>query len=751
MLSKRVDWLRRFFGFTASCVLIAAIGCGPSKPQPFPNYSPNNTSSPSPSEIGKRSENPTTPAGGSTIQTSLNYPASQRSDQTDDYHGTEVADPYRWLEDTDSKETAAWVQAQNDVTFGYLKQIPQRQPLLERLTKLWNYERYGLPVKRGERYFYNYNNGLQNQSVLYVADGLAGEPRLLLDPNNLSDDGTTAVKSWKASTDGNMLAYSLAEDGSDWQQWRVLDVATGELLSDHLKWSKFSGVSWTKDSDGFFYSRYDEPKKGEEFTGVNYFQKLYYHKIGTPQDADVLIYERQDEKEWGFSGEVTDDGTYLIIHVWRGTEQKNLIFYKDLTDTESEVVELITGWDAEYEFVDSHESTLWIATDNKADRRRLIAVDLASPGAEQWQEVIPQSDAVLSGISRIGGHFIASYMEDARSVVKVFSEVGEFVREVELPAIGSAGGFSGKSDDSETFYSFSNFTQPGAVYRYDVATGESIVYRQPKVSFDASSYETKQVFYESNDGTKVPMFITYKKGLKLDGNNPTLLYGYGGFNISLLPRFSVTNLVWLEKGGVYAVPNLRGGGEYGKQWHESGMLDKKQNVFDDFIAAAQWLIDNKYTTSERLAIRGGSNGGLLVGACMTQRPKLFGAALPAVGVMDMLRYHKFTIGWAWVSEYGSAEDAEQFKTLLAYSPLHNLQPGTSYPPTMVTTADHDDRVVPGHSFKFAAELQHAHQGENPVLIRIETSAGHGAGTPTSKQIETSADVLAFLMKTFEMK
>lgn len=679
----------------------------------------------------------------------VTYPETRRSDHADIYHGVHVPDPYRWLEDTDSAETKAWVEAQNKVTFAYLERIPQRAALRERLTKLWNFERYGTPEKRGGRYFYTRNDGLQNQSVLYVAESLDAPPRELLDPNNLSQDGTVALVGWEVSEDGRHLAYGLAAAGSDWNEWKVKDVASGQDLSDHLRWVKFSGASWTPDGKGFFYSRYDEPKAGEELTGVNYYQKLYFHRLGEPQDKDQLVYERKDHKEWGFRGLVTEDGRYLVISVWRGTEVKNQVFYKRLDVPDAPVVELLAGFDAEYEFVGNDGATFWILTDLDAPLRRIVAIDVEHPERGQWRELVPQAEHVIRGVSAVGDRFLVAYLKNAATQVSVFDLSGRLEREVSLPAIGEANGFAGRRKDEETFYQFTNFTTPPTVYRYEIRSGQSTVFRQPKVDFDPQAYETKQVFYHSQDGTRVPMFITHRKGLPLDGNNPTLMYAYGGFDISITPSFSVMNLVWMEQGGVFAVPNLRGGGEYGRAWHEAGMKDKKQNVFDDFIAAGQWLIDNEYTCAKRLAIRGGSNGGLLVGAVMTQRPDLFGAALPAVGVMDMLRFHKFTIGWAWVSEFGSSDDPAEFRTLIKYSPLHNLKPGTRYPATMVTTADHDDRVVPGHSFKFAAQLQRCQAGDAPVLIRIETSAGHGAGTPTSKLIETAADSLAFLISVLK--
>lgn len=675
----------------------------------------------------------------------ISYPPTRKSDQVDDYHGTKVADPYRHLEDLNSDETKSWVEAQNKVTFDYLSRLPKREALKQRLTKLWDYERYGLPRKKGSRYFYTKNNGLQNQAVLYVVDKADAEPRLLLDPNKLSNDGTVDLAGWQPSEDGSLLAYGISSAGSDWKEWKLLDVTTGRELTDHLKWVKFSGVSWSPDTKGFYYSRYDEPKEGETYTGANFYQKLFYHRIGEPQASDKLIYERRDQKEWGFGGSVTEDGKFLIISVWRGTERKNQLFYKDLSQPDAKVVELIAGFEAEYHFIGNDGAVFFLSTNLDAPRRRLIAVDTATPERDKWREVIPQAEETLLGVNLVGDRFFASYLKDASSRVRVFAVSGKHERDVKLPALGTAGGFDGDRKDTETFYSFTNFTTPGVIYRYDVASGESKVFRQPKVDFKAADYETKQVFVTSKDGTQVPMFITHKKGISLNGENPTILYGYGGFDVSQTPGFSVSNLVWMEQGGVYASANMRGGGEYGRAWHEAGMLDKKQNVFDDFLASAEWLIANKVTSSKHLAIRGGSNGGLLVGAAITQRPELFAAAVPAVGVMDMLRYHKFTIGWAWASEYGSADDPAHFKNLIAYSPLHNLKTNVKYPATLVTTGDHDDRVVPGHSYKFAAALQAAQAGSAPTLIRIETRAGHGAGKPTAKLIDEAADVLAFLL------
>jgi prolyl oligopeptidase len=686
-----------------------------------------------------------------TLSRDLIYPNTNRVAQSDNYHGVEVKDPYRWLEDPDSDATKAWVQAQNEVTNSYLGTIPARDKIQQRLTQLWDYEKYSSPFKRGQSYFYFKNDGLQNQGVLYTLKSLDDEGEILLDPNSLSADGTVALSGLSISDDGQWMAYGLSTAGSDWVEYRVKNIATKEDTADHLQWIKFSGASWTKDNQGFFYSRYDEPNEATKLEDVNYYQKLYYHRLGTSQAEDVLIYHRPDQKEWGFSGGVTEDGKYLIISVWLGTDSKNLVFYKNLQQSDSQVIELISEFKASYSVIDNDEDTLWLRTDLNAPRGRVIAIALNNPDQAHWQEIIPEAPETLGGIGLLNNQLVADYLKDARSQIKIYALDGTFVREVELPGIGSVGGFGGKRYDRETFYTFTSFTTPTTIYRYDMATGESQLFRQPQVDFDPEAYQTQQVFYASKDGTRIPMFITHKKGIKLDGNNPTYLYAYGGFNISLTPSFSVSNVVWLEMGGIYAVPNLRGGGEYGEDWHQAGMKDKKQNVFDDFIAAAEWLIAQKYTSQEKLAIAGGSNGGLLVGACMTQRPDLFAAAIPAVGVLDMLRFHKFTIGWAWCPEYGSPDNEADFKTLYAYSPLHNLKAGTNYPATLITTADHDDRVVPAHSFKFAAALQAAHQGDNPVLIRIETKAGHGAGKPTSKIIEEAADKWGFLMANLGME
>jgi prolyl oligopeptidase len=679
------------------------------------------------------------------------YPATRQTAVVDDYHGVKIADPYRWLEDDNSAETKAWVDAQNTVTFRYLRQIPELPRIRARLTKLWSYERYGVPFKQGGRYFFTKTDGLQNQAVLYALASLDAAPTVLLDPNALSADGTVALASYVASDDGNLLAYGLATAGSDWQDWKVRDVRTGQDLPDLVKWVKFSRASWTKDGKGFFYSRYDEPGEAAKLTKANYFHKLYYHRLGTHQSEDRLVYERPDHKDWSFYGIVTDDGRYLVIAASQGSARKNRVLYKDLQMPAAPVVELLMDFDAEYRFIDNDGSLFWFKTDLNAPRGRVIAIDAARPDRSQWKEIIPESPDALVNVAAVDDRFIASYLKDAQSQIRVFALDGSPQGELALPGVGTVSGFYGRRTDTETFYSFTSFTEPGAIFRYEVAAGRSAVFRRPKVDFDPERYETKQVFYASKDGTRVPMFLTYRKGITLDGRNPTYLYGYGGFKISVTPGFSVSRLVWMEMGGVYAVANLRGGGEYGEEWHQAGTKLRKQNVFDDFIAAAEWLIGQRYTSSAKLAIGGGSNGGLLVGAVLNERPELFGAAMPDVGVMDMLRFHTFTIGWSWATEYGSSDRPEEFAALRAYSPLHNIRKGTRYPATLITTADHDDRVVPAHSFKYAATLQHDQGGTAPILIRIETRAGHGAGTPTSKLIEQSADGLAFLVRELGMR
>jgi prolyl oligopeptidase len=588
--------------------------------------------------------------------------------------------------------------------------------------------------------------------VLYSVKGLNAEPTLLLDPNTLSSDGTVALAGLAISDDGKLMAYGLSASGSDWHEWHIRDVETGKDLPDIIRWVKFSGASWTKDGKGFFYSRYDEPKAETMMKGANYFQKLYYHRLGTPQADDVLIYERPDKKEWFVTGAATDDGAYLIINLGAGTDVKNRVYYKDLRAKDAPVVKLLDDADASYNFIDHVGPVFYFETNLDSPRGKVVAIDTRRPERGQWKTIVPEARDTLEAASLLNNNMLAAtYLQDAHGLVKIFKTDGSAVRDVALPGIGSVGGFGGRRKDTETFYSFTSFTTPATIYRYDLTTGKSSIFRQPKVDFDPTAYETRQIFYTSKDGTRVPMFITHKKGIKLDGTNPTYLYAYGGFNASTTPAFSVGNLVWMEMGGIYAQASIRGGGEYGEEWHQAGTKLRKQNVFDDFIAAAEWLISNKYTSTPKLAVGGASNGGLLIGAVLTQRPELFGAALPAVGVMDMLRFQKFTVGWAWVSDYGSSDNPEEFKAIYAYSPLQNIKAGTNYPPTLITTADHDDRVWPGHSFKFAATMQAAQGSTAPILIRIETKAGHGAGKPTSKSIEELADRWGFLVKALDMK
>lgn len=672
----------------------------------------------------------------------MSYPASPTVDHVDVYHGTQVADPYRWLEE-DSEQTKTWVNAQREFAEQYLARMPARDDYKKRLTTLWNYERYSTPTEAGGRYFYYYNNGLQNQSVLYVQEK-NGEARVLLDPNTLSADGTVALSGVEISKNGRYIAYGVSKSGSDWQTWAVRDVRTGKDLNDNIEWVKFSSAAWTPDEKGFYYARYDAPKAGEELSGQNYFQKLYYHKIGTPQSADILVYHRPDQKEWGFGATVSDDGKYLVIPVWQCTDTRNRVFYKALTGKDRTVKPLIDQLEADYEFIGNDSSVFYFKTDLQAPRGRIIAIDVNKPATSRLKEVVPQTDNTLRFAMLAGNRFVLSYLKDAISHVEIRNIKGALEHTMSLPSLGTAGSFNGKRESHELFYTLTSYVQPTTVYRLDLNSKTSTVYREPKVDFNANEFVSEQIFYTSKDGTRVPMIISYKKGLQKTGKNPTILYGYGGFNIALSPSFNAATIAWLERGGVYAVANLRGGGEYGEPWHKAGTKGQKQNVFDDFVAAAEWLIKEQYTSSSHLGIHGGSNGGLLVGAAMTQRPDLFGAAVPAVGVLDMLRFQKFTIGWAWTSDYGSSDNAEDFPYLYAYSPLHNVKDGAQYPATMVMTADHDDRVVPYHSFKFAARLQAANASSEPMLIRIESKAGHGAGKPISKQIEDKADFFAFL-------
>jgi prolyl oligopeptidase len=684
----------------------------------------------------------------------LDYPNTNKLDHTDTYHGITVDDPYQWLEEDvrESQRVEDWVGSQNKVTYQYLESLPERKTIEERLTKLWNYERFSSPSKVGSRYSFSKNDGLQNQSVVYLMDSLEDEPRVLFNPNTWSEDGTIALSGLAFSRSGRYAAYGIQDGGSDWRTWKVRDVETGEDLADRIEWVKFSGISWTPDNRGFFYSRYDQPEEGQEFQQLNKFQKVYYHRIGSTQDQDVLVYHRDDEPDWGFGASVSEDGQYLVMTVWKGTDNKYQVVYKDLAEPYSMPVSLIDSFENDYSFIGNDGPIFYFYTDYQAPRFRVIAIDVNNPSKDNWREVIPQSDNVLRGINIVGNMFACTYLQDASTRFKLFDMTGRHIRDVDLPGIGASGGFGGLRKHTETFYSFSSFNAPPSIYRYDMITGESSLLRRAKVDFNPDDYSVKQVFYSSKDGTRVPMFIAHKKDIVLDGNNPTLLYGYGGFNISLSPYFSTSRLAWMEMGGVFAMPNLRGGGEYGVEWHEAGKKMNKQNVFDDFISAGEWLISNGYTNPDKLAIQGGSNGGLLVGACMTQRPELFAAALPAVGVMDMLKFQNWTAGRFWVDDYGSAQDSkEMFEYLKGYSPYHNLKPGTDYPATMVTTADYDDRVVPGHSFKFASRLQECHTGDSPVLIRIETRAGHGSGKPTEKIIEEVADLWAFLVKNLDME
>jgi len=691
-------------------------------------------------------------------KTLIQYPKAHTVDQIDDYFGTKVPDPYRWMEDVDSPEVKTWVDAENLLTRSYIDSAPGREKLHARLMDLTNFERYTAPARRGARYFYTHNEGLQNQNVVFWQEGLTGEPHVLLDPNTMSTDGTVALSGISITDDGRYAAYSIAEAGSDWVKWHVRDVATGKDLPDLVEWSKFSGAAWLKDGSGFFYEGYDAPKsadKAEALKAANYFHKVFFHKLGTPQSEDKLAFDRPDDKELNVGASVTDDGRYLVLQSVKGTSPNSDLFIKDLHRPEAPVLKVVTIPDALYSVIDNDATTFWVRTTLNAPNGKVIAIDLGHPEREHWKTIIPESKNKLDDVTMVHDTLIANYIADAQSLIELHSRDGKLIEHLQLPAIGTADGFGGKRHDTETFFQFSNFTTPGTTYRLDMTTRKATLFRQPKLKFDPATFETKQIFYTSKDGTKVPMFLSYKKGLKLDGTNPTLLYGYGGFNISLLPDFAPSHVLWMEMGGVYAQPSLRGGGEYGEAWHQAGTKLKKQNVFDDFIAAAQWLVANKYTSSPKLAISGGSNGGLLVGAVETQRPELFGAALIAVGVMDMLRFDKFTIGWAWKDDYGSPSDNKaEFEAIYRYSPLHNLHSGVPYPPTLIMTADHDDRVFPAHSFKFAAAMQAAigaTPDAGPALIRVETRAGHGGGMPLSKRVELAVDQYAFLVNALRIK
>ncbi len=683
------------------------------------------------------------------------YPASPAGGVVEQYHGVAVPDPFRWLEEPDSPETRRWIEEQNELTFGYLDQIPARERIRARLTELWDFERYELPLQEGGRIFFRKNDGLQNQSVLYVAEGVEGTPRVLLDPNTLSSDGTVALMQVVPSPDGELLAYALSDGGSDWRTWKVRVVDSGTDLPDVVTRNKFGGLDWTADGRGFFYARYDRPPAGVELRAKNPPPDVCFHRLGTDEGEDVLVAGRPAQEGRSQSFSLSEDRGFLYLTVLDVASRKNEV-YRQALDPEQgghvrgEIEALVQGFDGRTFPIGDDGRSLWARTDLGAPRGRIVVIDPSRPERANWRELVPEAAEAIQGADEVGGRLIVTYLQDARSVVRVFDTGGKPLGQVTLPGIGSVAGFRGEHDDSETFFSFESFTAPTAIYRYDVASGASELFRESPLRFDPGRFETEQVFYTSRDGTRIPMFLTHRTGLARDGSSPTFLNGYGGFGISLTPSFSVPNLVWLEMGGLLAVPNLRGGGEYGEDWHEAGTKLQKQNVFDDFIAAAEWLTRNGWTRCERLAIGGGSNGGLLVGACLTQRPDLFGAALPSVGVLDMLRYHRFTIGWAWAGDYGTADDPQQFRSLYAYSPLHNVKSGTDYPATMVTTGDHDDRVVPAHSYKFTAALQGAQQGPEPILIRVETRAGHGAGKPTTMRIEEAADRWAFLVRELGM-
>ncbi len=679
--------------------------------------------------------------------TLMKYPNTKKDSTTDNYFGNKIADPYRWLENDTSAETKAWVNAENKITQNYLEQIPYRADIKKRLTDLWNYPKESAPFKVGEYYFFTKNDGLQNQSIWFIKKGLNGAEEVFLDPNKLTADGTAAVSLLGFSHDKKYLAYSVAQAGSDWSNIYVMEVATKTKQGDELKWTKFSGAAWR--GDGFYYSRFDEPVKGTDLSAANKYQKVYYHKLGDQQKNDQLIFEDKTNPNLYFGASVTEDEHFLVIYANAGTSG-NALYYQDLKLPGSKIALLVKGFENNHGVVDNVGDKLLLSTDLGAENKQIVLIDPKNNDPKNWQKIIPESTLAMENIATGGGFLWATYLKDASTNIVQFDLTGKKIGEVKLPAIGTVDGFGGYKEDQEFFYSFSNFTTPSSIYRYDLKKGESTLYKKSAIQLNTENYETKQVFYPSKDGTKVPMFIVHKKGIKLDGNNPVYLYAYGGFQISLTPGFSLSRMLFLEHGGIYVQPSLRGGSEYGEAWHKGGMLEKKQNVFDDFIAAAEYLIKEKYTNPAKIAISGGSNGGLLVGACMTQRPELFKVALPAVGVLDMLRYHKFTVGWGWAVEYGTSDKKADFDYLIKYSPLHNVKSGVNYPATLITTADHDDRVVPAHSFKFAATLQEKYKGDNPMLIRIETKAGHGAGKPTTKLIEESADVWSFVFQNLGM-
>ncbi len=680
--------------------------------------------------------------------TKLQYPQTKKGNVVDDYFGTKVADPYRWLEDDNAADTKDWVQQENKVTFGYLSQIPYRDQIKKRITDLYNYPRSSAPYRAGQYYFFTKNNGLQPQSVTYYQQGLTGTPQVFMDPNSLNAAGTTSVNFIGFSNDRKYVAYTLAESGSDWQTIYVKDVAANKQLSDKLEWTKFSGAAWFK--DGFFYSGYNTPEKGQELSGQNQYHKVYYHKLGEPQSNDAVIWENREHPLRYVGAQVTEDEHYLIIYLSEGTDGTE-VWYMDLRNRHEGFKKVFEGFVFNYTVLDNEGENFLVFTNDGAKNYEVVSVDPKSPDRKNWKPIIAEKPELLQNVNSVSGKLIATYLKDATSRVFQYDRKGNLEREIQLPTLGTVAGFDGEKDDAVLFYSMASFTSPSTIYKYDVASGKSEVFKKPDVKFNPDDYVTKQVFYPSKDGTKIPMFIVYKKGTKLNGKNPTMLYGYGGFNIPLTPNFNASRMVLLESGGIYAMANLRGGSEYGEEWHEAGMLLKKQNVFDDFIAAAEYLIAQKYTSKDYLAIIGRSNGGLLVGACQTQRPDLFKVCFPGVGVMDMLRYHKFTVGWGWAVEYGSSDSSKHFKNLYGYSPVHNIKSGTKYPATLITTADHDDRVVPAHSFKYAATIQAAQAGDAPVLIRIDVNAGHGGGRPVAKVIDEDADIYSFMFWNMGIK
>ena len=681
----------------------------------------------------------------------MDYPSTLRIDTIDDYHGTKVADPYRWLEDDRSEETEKWVKDQNLVTSSYIEQIPFRNAIEERMQKLWSYTRYSTPTKKGEFYYFFKNDGLQNQDILYRQKGTDGETELILDPNTLSADGTASLGSISFSENGNHLAYQVSEGGSDWHSIYVMNLENKSKLRDKVEWVKFSSISWY--GDGFFYSRYPAPKGESKLTGENQNQMVYYHELKSSQAEDKPIYFDRSNPDRGFVTHITDDKSFLVLSAWESTSGQAL-FFKKLENDKDEFIPIIENFDHDYELIDNIGDKLLVLTNHEAPNKRIIAIDTKKFKSSNWKEIISETDEVLQTANIFGGKLVCTFIKNASSQIKIFDSEGEFLKEVKLPGLGTVQNIDGTKEDDQAFFSFTSFTRPTSIYVLDINSGEVSAYREPEISFDSEAYETKQVWFSSKDGTKVPMFITHKKGLKLDGQRPTLIYGYGGFDISILPSFNTTRLslapFMIENDGVFAVANIRGGGEFGKDWHQAGTKSNKQNVFNDFISASEYLIEKGYTSSEKLAAYGRSNGGLLVGACMTQRPDLYKVALPAVGVLDMLRYEKFTIGWAWASDYGSSSKPQDFKYLHAYSPLHNIEPA-DYPATLVTTADHDDRVVPAHSFKFISELQNQHKGQDPVMIRVATSAGHGAGKSTKEKIAEATDILSFMFYNFGEK